>query len=46
MKNEFTPWPRAALAHPHDVDQADERDPAYMHLPAKSRSMILICDMG
>jgi hypothetical protein len=45
MKQEFTPWQRAALAHPHDVDLADEPDPACMYLPAKGHSVILTCDI-
>jgi hypothetical protein len=46
MKNEFTRWQRAALAHSRGDEIADEPDPAYMHLPAKGRSVILTCDMG
>jgi hypothetical protein len=46
MKKKFIPWPRAALTPPHDVDRAAEPDPAYMHLPAEGRSVILTCDMG
>jgi hypothetical protein len=45
MKQEFTPWQRRALTHPHDVDLTDEPDPACMHLPAKGRSVILTCDI-
>jgi hypothetical protein len=46
MKNEYTPWLRAALAHPHDVEIADEPDLACMHLPVTGRSVMLTCDMG
>jgi hypothetical protein len=45
VKKEFTPWQRAALTHPHDVDVTDEPHPACMHLPAKDRSVILTCDI-
>ena len=46
MKNEYTPWPRAALAHPHDVEIAAEPDLACMHLPVMGRSVILTCGIG
>ena len=35
-----------ALAHPQDIDLADELDTACLHLPAKGRSLILTCDIG
>jgi hypothetical protein len=46
MKNEFTPSPRAALAHLHDVEIADELCSAYRHLLAKGRNVMLACDIG
>ena len=46
MKKRLIPWQRAALAHPHDVDLADEPAPTCLHLPAKDRSLILACGMG
>jgi hypothetical protein len=46
MKNEFTPWPRAALAPPHDVDLADKPDLACMHLLVTGRNVILTCDIN
>jgi hypothetical protein len=46
MKNEFIPWPRAALADPHDVEIADEPDLACMHLSVTGCSVMLTCDIG
>jgi hypothetical protein len=43
MREQFTPWQRAALAHPHEG--AKEPDPACVHVPRKGRSVILTCDI-
>jgi hypothetical protein len=45
MKKEFTPWQRTALAHPLDIERADNADPACIHKTAKGRTVILTCDI-
>ena len=45
MKKELTAWQRTALAHPHDVDVADEPDPICMHVGPRDRTVMLSCDI-
>jgi hypothetical protein len=43
VQKEFSPWQRAALAHPHDAEK--EPDQACVHVPREGRSVILTCDI-
>jgi hypothetical protein len=44
VRKEFSPWQRAALAHPHDAEK-EEPDRACMHVPRKGHSVCLTCDV-
>jgi hypothetical protein len=46
MKKRFIPWQRAALAHPHEVDLADEPALTCMHLPVTGCSVMLTCGIS
>jgi hypothetical protein len=46
FQEQFTPWQRAALAHPHDCDREAKPPSACMHLlVGGKRSVILTCDI-
>jgi hypothetical protein len=45
MQTQFTPWQRAALAHPFDVDRQEATDPTCMHVFNSGHSVILTCDI-
>jgi hypothetical protein len=45
VEKQFSPWQRAALAHPYDVDRDERFDPACMHVPRKGYSVLLTCDI-
>ena len=46
MKNEFTPWPRVALAYPHDVELAAEPALACMAPTGDGPYVMPTCDRG
>jgi len=46
MKKRFISWQRAALAHPHDVDLADDPALTCMHLALTGCSVMLTCGIS
>ncbi|MGO9047506.1 MAG: hypothetical protein ACLQFW_11540 [Xanthobacteraceae bacterium] len=43
MREEFTPWQRAALAHPHDAEKGP--DQACVYVSWKGLGVVLTCDI-